>query len=363
MEVPGETQSAEYNRVQELRNFDDTKAGVKGLVDAGIVKVPKIFIAPPSNDQAEFPTCQQPNLQIPVINLDDIYGDRRKEIVNEVRIASETWGFFQVVNHGVPLRVLEDMIQGVRRFNEQVLEVKKEFYSRDRTRTVRFNSNYDLYKSRAANWRDTLAFTRDAVDHEPTELPQVCREATLEYTSHVVELGDQLFGLLSEALELKPDHLTREMECAKFYTFACHYYPACPEPELTMGTSKHSDPAFLTILLQDEIGGLQVLHDDQWVNINPISGGLVVNIGDFLQATSNDKLKSVQHRVLTNHVGPRVSVACFFKGETSKSYGPIKELVSDENPPLYKDFSINEYHGKFFSQGLDEKSGLEHFKL
>ncbi|PRQ36508.1 putative deacetoxyvindoline 4-hydroxylase [Rosa chinensis] len=331
----GETQSAEYNRAQEVKSFDDTKAGVKGLVDAGIGKVPKIFIAP-SNDHADFPTCQQPNLQIPVINLGGLYGDRHKEIVNEVRIASETWGFFQVVNHGVPLNVLEDMIQGVRRFNEQDLEAKKEFYSRDLKRTVRFNSNYDLYQSKAANWRDTLAFTKPAVDHEPQELPQVCREVALEYTNHVIELADQLFGLLSEALELKPDYLT----------------------------SKHSDPAFLTILLQDKIGGLQVLHDNQWVNVEPISGGLVINIGDFLQAISNDRLKSVQHRVLTNCVGPRVSVAYFFKGETAaKSYGPIKELISDENPPLYKDFSIDEYHGKFFSQGLDERSGLDQFKL
>ncbi|PRQ36511.1 putative deacetoxyvindoline 4-hydroxylase [Rosa chinensis] len=363
MEVSGETQSAEYNRAQEVKSFDETKAGVKGLVDAGIGKVPKIFIAP-SNDHADFPTCQQPNLQIPVINLGGLYGDRHKEIVNEVRIASETWGFFQVVNHGVPLNVLEDMIQGVRRFNEQDLEAKKEFYSRDLKRTVRFNSNYDLYQSKAANWRDTLAFTKPAVDHEPQELPQVCREVALEYTNHVIELADQLFGLLSEALELKPDYLTREMECAKFYACVCHYYPACPEPELTLGASKHSDPAFLTILLQDKIGGLQVLHDNQWVNVDPISGGLVINIGDFLQAISNDRLKSVQHRVLTNCVGPRVSVAYFFKGETAaKSYGPIKELISDENPPLYKDFSIDEYHGKFFSQGLDERSGLDQFKL
>ncbi|XP_050374920.1 deacetoxyvindoline 4-hydroxylase-like [Argentina anserina] len=363
MEVSDKTQSAEYNRALEVKRFDDTKAGVKGLVDAGVGKVPKIFIAP-SNDHADFPTCQQPDLLVPVINLGGLYSDRHKEIVNEVRIASEKWGFFQVVNHGIPLNLLEGMIQGVKKFNEQALEVKKQFYSRDLNRTVRFNSNYDLYQSKAANWRDTLAFTKAAVDHDPQKLPQVCREVTLEYANHVVKLGDQLFGLLSEALELSPDYLTREMECAKFYTCVCHYYPVCPEPELTLGAGKHSDPAFLTILLQDEIGGLQILHENQWVNVDPISGGLVVNIGDFLQAISNDKLKSVQHRVLANRVGPRVSVAYFLKGEiATKPYGPIKELVSDENPPVYKEFSIEEYQGKFFSQGLDEKSTLDHFKL
>ncbi|KAL6292212.1 hypothetical protein ACE6H2_000354 [Prunus campanulata] len=357
---------SKYDRAKELKAFDDTKAGVKGLVDAGTLHVPKIFIRPANELITDFPTCHQPNLQVPVIDLQGINGDLHKQIVDEVRAASKTWGFFQVVNHEVPLTVLENMIQGVHKFHEQDLDVRKEFYTRDLERTVRFNSNFDLYQSRAVNWRDTLAFASAAVDQDPKQLPSVCRDAVIEYTKHVKSLGDQLFGLLSEALGLKPDHL-RELECAKDYTFVCHYYPACPEPELTLGSSKHSDPSFLTILLQDQIGGLQVLHDNQWVNVHPISGGLVVNIADFLQAISNDKLQSVQHRVLANRAGPRVSIACFFTGHRTgalaKSYGPIKELVSEENPPLYRHFLISEYYAKFFSQGLDEKSGLDHFRL
>ncbi|KAK7393673.1 hypothetical protein VNO78_22236 [Psophocarpus tetragonolobus] len=61
-----------------------------------------------------------------------------------------------------------------------------------------------------------------------------------------------------------------------------HYYPSCPEPELTLGTTKHADPDFITVLLQDHIGGLQVLHQDTLMDVNPVSGALVVNIGDFL---------------------------------------------------------------------------------
>lgn len=63
----------------------------------------------------------------------------------------------------------------------------------------------------------------------------------------------------------------------------CHYYPACPEPELTQGIVKHSDPYFLTILLQDGIGGLQVYYENQWVDVPPVHGSFIINAGDMLQ--------------------------------------------------------------------------------
>ncbi|KAH0720302.1 hypothetical protein KY284_005332 [Solanum tuberosum] len=62
-------------------------------------------------------------------------------------------------------------------------------------------------------------------------------------------------------------------------------YPTYPQPELTIGTNKHFDNDFLTVLLQDHIGGLQMLHQNQWVDVHPTRGALVINIGDLLQAS------------------------------------------------------------------------------
>ena len=99
----------------------------------------------------------------------------RKDIVEQVRAASETCGFFQVVNHGIPKEVLHDMTEGIRGFHELPHDVKMEYYSRDFSKKVRFNSNFDLYQSKVANWRDTLACAMAPNPPKPEELPTPCR--------------------------------------------------------------------------------------------------------------------------------------------------------------------------------------------
>ncbi|KAM3324917.1 1-aminocyclopropane-1-carboxylate oxidase 1 [Capsicum chacoense] len=364
MEVDN-TNEAKYDRKAELQAFDETKAGVKGLVDAGITKVPRIFVQPSKIEDSTIHSDKK--FSFSVVHLDGIKEDtiKRKKIVQEVGHASETWGFFQVINHGIPTHVLEEMKDGVIRFFEQDTELKKQWYSRDVSKEFKYNSNFDLFGAPVTNWRDTFSATIGPIPPKPEELPSVCRDILLEYTNRVMELGATLFELLSEAIGLEPNHL-KDMGCTEGLLALGHYYPACPQSEITPGTSKHADNDFLTVLLQDDIGGLQVRHQNHWVDVPPVPGALVVNIGDMLQLISNDKFNSVEHRVLANKVGPRVSMACFFTTSflpTQRRYGPISELISEHNPPKYRETTIKEYSTYFNNKGLDGTSALLHFRL
>ncbi|CAA7032195.1 unnamed protein product [Microthlaspi erraticum] len=361
--------SIEFDPYVERKAFDETKEGVKGLVDAKITEVPRIFHIPQDSLTDTKPSVSVSNLEIPTIDFASVHVDTasREAVVERVRYAAEKWGFFQVINHGVPLKVLEEIKDGGLRFHEDDPEVKKSFFSRDFNKNkFVYNSNFDLYSaSPSVNWRDAFSCYMAPDPPSPEELPVTCRDAMIEYSKHVMSLGGLLFELLSKALGLRPEFL-KSMDCLKTMLMICNYYPPCPQPDLTLGISKHSDNSFLTVLLQDNIGGLQILHQDSWVDVSPLPGALVINIGDFLQLITNDKFVSVEHRALANREKIRISIASFFSSSAlpnSTVYGPINELLSEENPPKYRDLTLTEYTMGYFENGLGGASHLSNFRI
>jgi isopenicillin N synthase-like dioxygenase len=362
------------DRFQELKAFDDTKCGVKGLVDAGISTVPAIFHHPPGSLALD--NTHDHHLGIPVIDLAGTSTpSRRAELVGEVKSAAETVGFFQVVNHGVPEAAMSGMLAAVRGFHEEPVEVKRAYYTRDYARSVRYHCNMDLFRAPAAKWRDTVYMDMAPNEPAPEETPAALRGIAAEYTRQVKRLGSTLLGLLSEALGVRSGYLEQEAGCLDGIVVGAHYYPACPEPHLTMGATTHSDHSFITVLLQDAVGSgaLQVLIQDsdvkeeegRWIDVHAMPGAFVVNIGDFLQLISNGRFKSVQHRVVSKKEGPRVSVACFFQtcGEAAATRvcSPIVSNDDDGTPPLYRSATVEELLVSFREK--NGRSALDRFRL
>ncbi|XP_068658173.1 1-aminocyclopropane-1-carboxylate oxidase homolog 4-like [Aristolochia californica] len=360
-----ESSQEEYcNRAKEVKEFDDSKIGVKGLVDSGIITIPRFFIHPPENltgIRSHHPEA----IQIPTIDLSDHNSiPARSHIVQQIRDAASQFGFFHIVNHGIPVSIMDATISAVKAFHELGTEEKKSHYDRSGEGGVYYATNYDLFISRVATWRDTLEVQTAPVPPDWKRVPAICQSELMEWSRQTKSLGEVLAELLCQGLRLQQDRL-KELKCMDLRSIVGHCYPHCPQPYLTLGINSHTDPLVLTILLQSEVEGLQAKIGEDWINIKPMHGALVVNIGDLLQIMSNGVYKSVEHRVVANsNKDSRISIAAFLgptEKEGSRSYGPLPELLSEEKPALYRNFTMEEFMTQFFSKELCVL--VNHFKI
>ncbi|KAL0691243.1 hypothetical protein Bca4012_090922 [Brassica carinata] len=354
-----ETMSANYEDRDTLFNFVVKEGnGVKGLIDSGISCVPQPFVQPLSERIAtpNGQTCEA----VQPIDISQLDGPCHTEVAKQIVEAAETLGFFQVVNHGVSVELLELLKMSAHEFFEQPPENKAVYLKEvSPSKLVKYGTSFVPEKEKAIEWKDyvSMLYTNDdeALQHWPLQ----CREVALDFLKSSMAMVKRIVEVLVEdvGVILEEERMNSLMG-TKMVNM--NYYPTCPSPELTIGVGRHSDMGMLTVLLQDGIGGLYVKVDNgDWLEIPPLNGALVINVGDTLQILSNGKYKSAEHRVRTTNIGSRVSVPIFTAPNPSEKIGPLPEVVERDGVARYKEVLFQDYMNNFFSQPHDGKKSLD----
>lgn len=299
------------------------------------------------------------------IPLIDLASPDKHRVIAEIDQACRTYGFFQIINHGISEELLEKVMAVGLEFFRLPPEEKAKLYSDEPSKKIRLSTSFNVRKETVHNWRDYLRLhchpLEVFVPDWPSN-PETFKEIISTYCREVRLLGLRLLGAISLGLGLEEDYIENVLGEQEQH-MAVNYYPRCPEPDLTYGLPKHTDPNALTILLMDpHVSGLQVLKDGaQWIAVDPRPNALVVNLGDQLQALSNGAYKSVWHRAVVNAARERLSVASFLCPCNSAVIGPVAKLVGDGDEPVYRSYTYDEYYKKFWSRNLDQDHCLELF--
>ncbi|XP_022935268.1 protein DMR6-LIKE OXYGENASE 1-like [Cucurbita moschata] len=346
--------------------------GVKHLCDKGLNKLPLKYVLPDSERPAA--PCQSANLdvlgtiELPVIDFAELCGPNRRHVLLSLTKACEQYGFFQLTNHGISSEVISSMRDVSSQFFELPYEERAKYMSSDMHATVRYGTSFNQNKDNVFCWRDFLKLTCNPNDlHQLLSRWPSSPAGFKDSASTYVEETRALFLGLVEAIveslggmekEEEMEELLKEFEDGS-QLMVVNCYPQCPEPELTLGMPPHSDYGFLTLLLQDQVEGLQIHHQQQWVTVQPLPNSFVVNIGDHLEIFSNGRYKSVLHRVLVNANKPRISVATLHSLPFDSTIKPWPKLVNEENPPRYKDTDFGIFLEYITSREPKRKNFLE----
>ncbi|KAK3434082.1 hypothetical protein EUGRSUZ_L00350 [Eucalyptus grandis] len=252
---------------------------------SGIDRVPDNYI----RSEADRPNLTEVEASdassIPLVDLQGLSGPNRDDIIRQIGRACQQDGFFQIKNHGIPEEKVQAIMNIAREFFRLPESERLKNYSDDPTKSTRLSTSFNLKTEKVSNWRDFLrlhCYPLEEYMHEWPTNPPSFRKEVGEYCTRVRELVFKLLEAISESLGLEREYISQNLGKHGQH-MAMNYYPPCPQPELTYGLPGHTDPNLITILLQDDVPGLQVLRNGKWVAVNPIPNTFIVNIGDQMQ--------------------------------------------------------------------------------
>ncbi|XP_077221722.1 gibberellin 20 oxidase 1-D-like [Tasmannia lanceolata] len=309
--------------------------------------IPTQFIWP----EEEKAGLDEKELLVPVIDLSGfLSGDpvSASETARFIGEACEKHGFFQVINHQIDSQLISDVHNHLDAFFTMPLS-EKQRVQRKPGESSGYASSFTGRFSSKLPWKETLSFPYSSSPHFSNGVKDYfsitmgdgfkqAGEVYQRYCEEMSRLSLKIMELLGLSLGVEKTYF-RDFFEGNDSIMRLNYYPPCQKPDLTLGTGPHCDPTSLTILHQDLVNGLQVFVDGNWHSIRPQPEAFVVNIGDTFMALSNGRYKSCLHRAVVNSVKPRKSLAFFLCPDKNKLVSPPNELIDEEHPRKYPDFT------------------------
>ncbi|KAM7276224.1 hypothetical protein ACFE04_018090 [Oxalis oulophora] len=316
---------------------------------------------------------QRPSLNLklstalPIVDLSHLQDPAlRSHTIDEIRNACKAFGFFQVINHGITPSVMNDALDAATEFFNLPFEVKELLASDSVHEPVRYGTSLNHATDKVYFWRDFIKHYSHPISkwiHLWPSNPPSYKEKMGIYSEAVEVLQRRIMEAVLESLGLINNYLHKVMDEEGSQVIAVNCYPACPEPELTLGMPPHSDYGTVTILLQS-CPGLQVMDKNKsWVSVPVIEGSLIVQLGDQMEVMSNGRYKSTVHQVTVSAEKKRISIASLHSLSLNKRMGPARELIDDEHPECYKEFSFKDFLDYISSSELMKKRYIDTLKM
>ena len=300
--------------------------------------------------------------QVPIIDIGDLIRDAESTAaagaIDQMAEACRTWGFFQVVNHGIPTAQIAEVWRQTHEFFDLPIEEKLKIV-RNKENPWGFYNN-ELTKNQRDK-KEVFDFTRDGVDpiygmqNRWPQYPANFRPTLEAWRDACTELSLKLLEGFCLGLDLPARFMHGDFDGNHTGFVRLNYYPTDDpmagldgdhQAVADLGIHHHTDAGALTVLLQDDVSGLQVYRDGYWYDIPTVADALVINTGDMMQVWSNDIYLAAIHRVLAMEKKKRYSIPFFFNPAATAVVEPLPSVISEQTPALYDPIEWGHFRGQ-----------------